>query len=84
MANKANLIRMSYEAPPWVSDPISRDNWVTLPTAGRYYFRRKYKNMRFLLTSGTLEEFGFPTYFDGTRWWVRLPVAMSETTQKDS
>jgi hypothetical protein len=84
VAYKTNLIRQSYEPPPWVRDPLSADCWVTLPQAGVHYFRRKYKNMRFLLTSGTLEEFGFPTYFDGTRWWVRLPVAMPEIAQKDS
>lgn len=84
MAYKTNMMRMSISPPPWVSDPVSAPFWVTLPQAGEHYFRRTYKAMRAKLLAGEFDEFGFPTFFDGARWWIRLPCVLPENTKKDS
>ena len=81
-AGKTNLLRLSYQPPPWVADPLSRDFWVKLPIAGEYYFRRSYKTMRAMLERGTFEDI-FDVYFDGSRWWIKLPVVL-EDTQKST
>lgn len=74
---KANFIRLTYEPPPWVADPLSRDNWVRLPIAGTYYFRRSYQAMMKMLARGDLDDI-FETYFDGTRWWIKLPCTLQD------
>lgn len=77
MGNKANFIKLSYEPPPWITDPLARDNWVKLPDAGTYYFRRSYKATMAMLARGDFEDI-FETYFDGTRWWIKLPCSLEE------
>jgi hypothetical protein len=74
---RANFIRLTYEAPPWVADPLSYDFWVRLPVAGEYYFRRSYKAIRAMLERREFDDI-FATYFDGSRWWIKLPVSLEE------
>lgn len=71
---RSNFIRLTYEAPPWVADPLSYHFWVRLPVAGELYFRRSYKAMRAMLERHEFDDI-FETYFDGSRWWIKLPVS---------
>lgn len=79
---KANFIRLSYEAPPWVQDPGTAECWVTLQVAAQRYFRRAYSTVYKMVMNGTLKEFGFPLYYDGSRWLVKLPEPLPPDTPK--
>lgn len=59
-------------APPWLYDS-NPSRWVTLTLAAHFYFRKHPVTMKRAIKSGYLEENGIPSYFDGFRWWVRLP-----------
>ena len=60
-------------APPWLKD-VQPDAWVELSVAARF-FRRSRVRMHQWIQDGTFKEANIPTYFDGTRWYVRIPDA---------
>ncbi len=59
--------------PPWIKDP-SPENWVRLTVAAHSYFRKSVSRIHQMRSDGTLEEAGFPLWFDGSIWYCRLPV----------
>ena len=64
--------------PPWTTDPDSALYWVPLPYAARVYFRKSRARLHQMRIDGTLAEAGIPTWFDGSRWYCRLPVILTK------
>ena len=67
------------QIPPWIADG-SPDNWVPLAVAARCYFRKSLQRVYQMRKEGTLDEVGIPTWFDGARWYCRLPVKLPART----
>lgn len=58
--------------PPWTRDPRP-DLWVPVMIAARFYFRKSRATVKRYIKDGTLDEIGILSYWDGTRWYIRLP-----------
>lgn len=71
---------MAPTMPPWIRDP-EPEKWVTVGVAARAYFRKSIVTVKQYIKTGYLEECGIPSYWDGTRWFVRLPYALGRNTQ---
>ena len=59
-------------SPPWLRDPHPQ-NWCDVALAAKVYFRKSLVTVKRYIKTGYLEELGIPSYWDGTRWHVRLP-----------
>jgi hypothetical protein len=62
--------------PPWLRDP-SPENWTTASIAAQFYFRKSLVTIKRYIKTGYLAENGFQTFWDGTRWFIRLPYALN-------
>lgn len=58
--------------PPWVRDRHP-EYWVLAAVAARFYFRKSLTTVKRMIKDGTLEDAGILSYWDGTRWHLRLP-----------
>lgn len=59
--------------PPWFRDG-NPELWVPLAVAASQYFRKSRTQIKRYIKEGVLEEFGMASYFDGHKWYVRLPA----------
>lgn len=64
------------EAPPWVLDG-NPEYWVQASLAARFYFSKSVSTVRRMIENGELKRQGILTYWDGTRWFVRLPTLIT-------
>jgi hypothetical protein len=62
---------MTPECAPWTRDHRPQ-NWVPVAYTASY-FRRTVLTIKRQIKSGHLARRGIPSYWDGTKWWVRLP-----------
>jgi hypothetical protein len=67
--------------PPWLRDREPQ-NWVTASVAARFYFQKSLVTVKRYIKTGYLEENGFRTFWDGKRWFVRLPYSLNQKPQK--
>ena len=64
--------------PPWLRDSESQ-NWVPASVAARFYFRRSVVTVKRRIKDGSLMRDGIPSYWDGTSWFIRLPIMLTKT-----
>lgn len=62
--------------PPWMTDKHP-DRWLPVSTAAKYYFHRSIVTVKQWIKTGYLKQRGVDSYWDGTRWYVRLPDSAS-------
>ena len=62
----------SPECPPWIYD-TNPERWVLVSLAARFFFRRTPLQVKRWIKSGALKARGIDSYWDGARWYVRLP-----------
>jgi hypothetical protein len=67
--------------PPWLRD-TEPQNWVSAPIAARFYFRKSLVTIKRYIKTGYLEENGFLTFWDGKRWFIRLPYSLKPQTRQ--
>jgi hypothetical protein len=72
---------MSPDCAPWVHDSRPQ-NWVLASYAASYYFRRTIVTLKRQIKSGHLARRGIKSYWDGTRWWIRLPDSVTASRIK--
>jgi hypothetical protein len=66
--------------PPWMRD--SRPFlWVPIAIAARIYFRKSVTQVKRRIKDGTLDNLGIPSYWDGGRWFIRLPNEINDSRQ---
>lgn len=63
----------SHSTPLWVNDSHP-EWWHPLPVAAKFYFKKSASLIRLMAARGYLADIGVATYFDGTRWYVRVPL----------
>jgi hypothetical protein len=68
--------------PPWMNDARPY-LWVSVAIAARVYFRKSVVHVKRRIKDGTLDKLGIPYYWDGTRWFVRLPNESIQSRQID-
>lgn len=59
--------------PPWVKDGRP-EQWFPVAIAARFYFRKTPTTVKRMIKDGTLDLLKIESYWDGTRWHVRLPT----------
>lgn len=67
--------------PPWVRHPTEARFWVTAVRAAREWFRKSERHVRRMCSTGELAGV-FETFFDGHRWWIRLPEKLKKPQRK--
>lgn len=71
------------EIPPWIRDQHP-ELWVTAKVAARMYFRRHVVTIKEWIRDGRLEAIGIATYWDGSKWWIRLPRELAPEGSQES
>lgn len=74
-----NAKSLQIETPPWAHDSA---HWLPLPVVARQHFQRDPVTVKRWIKSGFLKERGYDSYWDGKRWFVRLPSSV--TTERIS
>jgi len=69
---------MPASIPPWIKRPSEKRLWVPAALAAREYFRKSHEHVVRQCKSGDLDGI-FQTYFDGFRWWIRLPEPLPKS-----
>ena len=69
--------------PPWTRDS-EPDKWVSAPFAARFYFKRSLVTLYRHIKEGVLEKQGIPTFWDGKRWFIRLPILIAPIQKRRS
>lgn len=69
--------------PPWLCDS-KPDHWAEVSVAAKIYFHKSIVTVKRYIKTGYLDEVGIPSYWDGKRWHVRLPVALFPARRKRS
>ena len=64
--------------PPWLRDS-SPQLWVPLAVAARSFYHKSVDTVRGYVRDGTIT---LPTYWDGTRWHIRLPYFVQAEKRK--
>lgn len=67
--------------PPWLRD-AHPELWVTASIAAHFYFRKHLVTIKRYIKSGYLEENGFRTFWDGKRWYIRLPYSLNRLQEE--
>ena len=62
--------------PPWLSDS-DPDLWYTASIAAQFYFRKSLVTIKRYIKTGYLKENGIESFWDGKRWFVRLPCSLN-------
>jgi hypothetical protein len=68
--------------PPWAANRADDPHWVSVETAASIYFRKTARRVRQMVTNGELKGL-FETYFDGGRWWIKLPIVVKKAAGKN-
>ena len=68
-------------SPPWIRDRHP-EYWVLVGVAARFYFRKSVTTVKRMIKDGSLNEAGIMSYWDGTRWHLRLPELIESTRTK--
>ena len=71
------------EIPPWIRDG-NPELWVTSRVAARTYFRVTKVTVGRWIRNGTLATLGMPSYWDGHKWFIRLPQQLAPERKKQS
>jgi hypothetical protein len=65
--------------PPWLHPKeTAPDNWVKFSVAASRYFRKSIGRLYQMNKDGSFKAANMPTWFDGSTWWIRLPIALPE------
>lgn len=59
--------------PPWINDSHP-EYWFPVGVAARFYFRKSITTVKRMIKAKTLDDAGILSYWDGTRWFVRIPA----------
>jgi hypothetical protein len=62
--------------PPWLRDPHP-ELWVPAALAARFYFMKSLVTVKRYIKTDYLKENGFQTFWDGKRWFIRLPYPLA-------
>jgi len=67
--------------PPWVKRPREKHLWVPAKIAAREWFRRSREHVVRLCKAGDYDGV-YEVYFDGERWWIKLPEKLPASAFK--
>lgn len=69
--------------PPWIKKPSEKHLWVPAAIAAREWFRKSHEH---IVRQCKAKEFEgvYDTYFDGFRWWMKLPEPLPKSALKKS
>jgi hypothetical protein len=70
-------------SPPWIKKPSEKNLWTTAKLAAREWFRKSHEHIVRQCKAGDFKGV-YETYFDGFRWWIKLPEPLPKSSMKKS
>jgi hypothetical protein len=67
--------------PPWIKKPREKDFWIPAKIAAREWFRKSHEHIVRLCKAGEFKDV-YETFFDGSRWWIKLPEKLPKSAIK--